>query len=118
MPTISNKAIQLDVKAYIVDNNIRRSVLSTRAVALATDANIIQNTLVLGPNDSSVLPVTASNNFTFIKTDRPIKITMTNSSGSFVINTSNIFAISDNITGLLLENLSTMVSAEVFVIQA
>ena len=76
MPSTNNRALLLQLEAFMADNNIRRGLFTVVANAQATDSNVIEQTFAIEPNTSRAFVCLPTNTATVIRASKTVKIKM------------------------------------------
>jgi hypothetical protein len=116
MPSINNRALLLDLTAFIAENNIRRGVLTVATNTLSTGEGILERSMILDPTATTTLQGLTGNQATVIKTNVPLNVTLWLAQGEgenvqFVINT--LFVWTDAIDHIDMTNSSLTDQASV-----
>jgi len=113
----SRQSIQLDVKAFVIDNSIRRSILATRSITPAQNAQISQVSVIVQPGDSYTHSTLVNNNITFVNSSGPITMDLNSGSGAMSQTINSIFAMSSPVLFMEFSNPSST-AVELFILQA
>lgn len=73
MPSTNNRALLLQLEAFVADNNIRRGLFTVVANAQATDSNMIEQTFAIEAQSSRSFTCLTVNTATVIRASRPVK---------------------------------------------
>ncbi len=120
MATSPTKAVLLDLRAYLADNNVRRSIASFSLNYGSTSESVSLQSFVLAPN--GVLTITTPMNpsvVTMVFTDTPLTAVLTlRNASTLSFNLNTLFVIDNDITSIVLTSPSSNAnSAQVTVLQ-
>lgn len=104
MPGINNKALLLQLEVFIADNNIRSAAFTAVANAQATDGTITEQTFLVKSGDSKTFACLNVNKATIIRVSKPLAVTITNMTGSFVTSIDSLFVHTGQITSISFAN--------------
>lgn len=115
-----SKALMLDVRTFVADNNIRRNTSSFSVNYGSTSENVSQSLVVLAPSESKVFqPPMNPTVVTVLRTTSPVTAQITPRNGStFTVTVSKLLILDADISMMILINSSSTQPAKVSVTQA
>lgn len=117
-PTVSSKAMLLDLRIFVADSNIRRSASSfSLNFPAASDVSI--QSMTMAPSSSKTITTSMNPSaLVVLRTNTPLtaQVTLRNST-SFTIVISKLFILDQDVESVVLVNASTTVSANITLIQ-
>lgn len=118
MPSTNNRALLLELTAFLAENNIRRGVLNCAVNAQAEAAAYQEESRNIGPSSSYTYTSLSPNSMFVMRVTKPVRLTITKASVAwvaFVVN--SLFVFSDSFDSVVIANQSTTDSSNVTILQ-
>lgn len=105
MPTLSDRALLLELSLFSVDNNIRRGILTVAANIPATDSAMLESSRVLSPGESWTFSSLSVNKGTVIRTQGgPINLEVANATETWTMTINSLFVVTSPLGDLTFTN--------------
>ena len=118
MPSTRNRALLMDLTAFIAENNVRRSILTVATNTLSTGEGILERSLVLTAGSTLTLTAISGNQATVIRTTKPLTCQMTiPNADPITFKITNLFVFTDTVTSLVLTNGESTAEAQIRFLQ-
>ena len=118
MPSLSNRAMLLELTVYLAENNIRRSVMTAAINVQTTDQEVLERSKTIAALASWTFESLSANRATVIRAiGGPIRAVITKGTETWTTVVNSLFVITDEIGNIKFENQSTERDVQVRVMQ-
>jgi hypothetical protein len=118
MPSTNNRALLLELTAFLAENNIRRGVLSCAVNAQALASAYQEESRNIAPSGTYTYTSLSPNSMIVMRVSKPVRLTITKASVVWVpFMVNSLFVFSDSFDSVVIANLSTTDTSNVTLLQ-
>jgi len=118
MPSTNNRALLLELTAFLAENNIRRGVLSCAVNAQAVDSAYQEESRNIAALGSYTYTSLTNNSLIVVRASKPVRLTITKASVAWVpFMVNSLFVFSDAFDSMVIANLSATDASNVTILQ-
>ena len=112
MPSMSDRALLMELNVNMVENHIRRGVLSVAANIQSTDQEVIERSKTIQPDDDWTFESLTVNKGTIIRAQNgPINAVITKGLETWTLVINSLFVITDEVGDIVFSNPDTATKA-------
>lgn len=112
MPSMSDRALLMELNVLMVENHIRRGVLSVAANIQASEQEVIERSKTIQPNESWTFESLDVNKGTIIRAQNgPINATITKGLETWTTVINSLFVVTDELGDIVFSNPNTATKA-------